>query len=316
MIHLLFVRVALVAMLCLQAKAEPSSHEAKYSSYTLKADEFWRINLPRGQRFDASGLALDRAGQLFTVSDRSSSVWRISMLTNGTASVSPWPNCFSEMQLEPFSAEKIGRYDVEGIAFDPEGHIFICEESNRWILEFNPGGAKVTRLPFDWAQVSRYFSKDLNSSFEGLAIGDGKLYVANERNSARIIVVDLATQKITADFAPHPRKIGFGPLHYSDLSWYQGFLYVLCRHQQCIIKVNPTTGKALAEYAYRTLETAAEHAYFTEYPTGLMEGLAVDDKYFWLATDNNGKARKADRKDTRPTLFRCARPDVPQRAQP
>lgn len=315
MIYRLFAWVGLMAALC-SPMAGTCAAETKYGDYTLKAAQYWRIDLPQGQRFDASGLALNRAGQLFTVSDRSSSVWRLSMQTNGTATVTAWPNCFTALQLAPFAKEKIDRYDIEGIAFDPEGRIFICEESNRWILEFNPGGAKVTRLPLDWSKVSRYFSKDLNSSFEGLAIGDGRLYVANERNEARLIVVDLATQKVVNDFAPKPRALWFGPLHYSDLSWHKGFLYVLCRHQQCIMKVDPANGKAVAEYGYRSLETAPEHAYFTEYPTGLMEGLAVDDENFWLVTDNNGKARKADLKDKRPTLFRCARPDVAKKAQP
>jgi hypothetical protein len=40
-----------------------------------------------------------------------------------------------------------------------------------------------------------------------------------------------------------------------------------------------------------------------------MEGLAVDKNYFWLVTDNNGWVRKKFPDDSRPTLFKCARPD-------
>jgi hypothetical protein len=41
-----------------------------------------------------------------------------------------------------------------------------------------------------------------------------------------------------------------------------------------------------------------------------MEGLAVDRDYFWLCTDNNGLSRKKYPGDTRPTLFKCRRPDA------
>jgi hypothetical protein len=40
-----------------------------------------------------------------------------------------------------------------------------------------------------------------------------------------------------------------------------------------------------------------------------MEGLAVDENQFWLVTDNNGLGRERYPLDTRPTLFRCPRPD-------
>jgi hypothetical protein len=53
-------------------------------------------------------------------------------------------------------------------------------------------------------------------------------------------------------------------------------------------------------------------AYRTAFPTGTMEGLAVDEKYFWLVTDNNGLGRIKFPRDARPTLFRCPRPKSSQ----
>lgn len=285
--------------------------------YELRADDYWRVTMPNGMRFDTSGLALDAGGRLLTVHDRNPEVWHIQpskrdgSLESHVAGVSMLTNCFTPLQLRPFAHEKIDRYDTEGLSVDSQGRLYTCEEANRWILRFDPSRGVVERLPIDWSTVRRYFSSDANASFEGVAVGDDqRLYVANERNSARIFVVDLRTFEIIDHFAVSPRGSGFDFLHYSDLCWHRGFLYVLCRHQYVILKVDPSTHRVLAEYRYKKLENSPEHRYQSRYPTGIMEGLAVDDQNFWLLTDNNCETRKQDPKDRRPTLFRCLRPDT------
>jgi hypothetical protein len=62
-------------------------------------------------------------------------------------------------------------------------------------------------------------------------------------------------------------------LHYSDLSWFKGHLFVLLRHHQVILEVDPATRDVLAEYNYHAIEDAPQHAYHKAYPTGTMEGL-------------------------------------------
>lgn len=280
------------------------------AQYTLQAEKVWQINLPGGERFDASGLLLTPAGDLLTVNDRGPTLYRIEFLPQGTAAnVIPLPNCFTPEQLAPFAKEKIGgHYDCEGIAQDPQGRLYICEEANRWILRFDPKANRVERLPIDWTPVTNYFSTDLNASFEGIAIGNGKLYVANERTHPVIIVVDLRSLKIIDHFQVYPQKFSLFGTHYSDLSWYQGKLFVLCRQHRIVLQVDPETHAVLAEYDYRELEDRL--GYYKPLPVsvGIMEGLAVDRDYFWLCTDNNGLARSSAPKDTRPTLLKCPRP--------
>src|SRR4029079_768927 len=110
------------------------------------------------------------------------------------------------------------------------------------------------------------------------------------------------------DFVVRPRRRPEGDVHYSDLSWFDGALFVLLRLDQTILKVDPVTHEVLAEYDYRAIENDPAHRYFF-IPIGLMEGLAVDRDFFWLATDNNGLARAYRPLDKRPTLFKCPRPD-------
>lgn len=286
-----------------------------FKRHVLKAAQSWQLNLPPGEdRFDASGLLRLPDGGLLTVSDRGAGLYRIKFL-DGTnaADLLRLPNCFTPAQLAPFAREKVGRYDCEGIARDGQGRLYLCEEANRWILRFDPKGETVKRLEIDWSPVEKYFHPtDRNASFEGIAIHGDTLYVANERQQGRIIVVDLATLKVVDDFVVRPSTSNARDIHYSDLSWFDGSLFVLLRESRCVLQVRPDTKKVLAEYSFGDLEMEPDSIYFNRYPTSTMEGLAVDAQFIWLCTDNNGRARVKFPKDIRPTLFKCPRPDQKQ----
>ena len=291
-----------------------TQNDAGFRRYTLRADHIWRMNLPHDQRFDASGLFLEKSGALLTESDQRIGVYRIVFSqSNDSVDLEQIPDCFTESQLAPLAAEKFGHYDCEGVTEDSQGRIYLCEEANRWILRWDPKTKIVARLDIDWTPVKRYFSSDRNAAWEGIAIDGTTLYVANERKRGRLIVVDLNTLKVKDDFvAPASHSIWYDA-HYSDLCWFDGALYALLREDHVILKINPTTHLVLAEYDFAGMENDPDAAYYKVVPlvTGVMEGLAVDKDYFWLCTDNNGLSRKHHPGDTRPTLFRCRRPDAP-----
>ena len=295
------------------ATARPKAKApAPWPRYALEAAQIRQLNLPNGERFDASGLCFAPNGDLLTVSDRGPSVYRIEFIADtNAADVVKLPDCFTPEQLAPFSAEKTGRYDCEGVAADELGRLYLCEEENRWILRWDPLSRRVERLKIDWSPVQKYFSPtDHNASFEGITIGGGRLYVANEREQGRIIVVDLRTLKVTDDFEVRSSVVSFWGPHYSDLCWFRGELFVLMREDHVILRIEPRSHRVLAEYDFRALEFAPENKYRLVLPfVGVMEGLAVDDHDFWLVTDNNGLGRARYPRDTRPTLFRCPRPD-------
>jgi hypothetical protein len=271
----------------------------------LSAEEFWRIDLPEGRRMDASGLMwVD--GKLLMVADGNPTLFEVELGSTNTAHVKR-TDIFTSAQLAPFVAGKKGRFDFEGLARDDAGRIYACEEANRWVFRFDPTTKKVERLEIDWAPAQKYFSGDGNASFEGIAVGGGKLWLANERERARVIEVDLETLKVVSDFAAEPSSWALFT-HYSDICWFEGHLFLLLRHHRVILEIEPTTRDVLAEYNYSAMEEAAEHRYLRAYPTGTMEGLTVDKDYFWLLTDNNGFGRQQDQADRRPTLFKCKRP--------
>jgi hypothetical protein len=281
---------------------------AKWPVYDLKADQAWKINLPRSENFGASGLLFLTNGDLLTLKDSGPTLYKVLLpgITN-SVSLEPLTNCFTPLNMGHLSPHN-GRYDSEGIATDDQGRLYICEEGNRWILRCDPKTGRVEQLPIDWAPVKSFFSSDRNSSFEGIAIGNGVLYAANERSDAVIIEVDLKTLAVTTNFVVRPRTSSLlGVLHYSDLSWFEGKLWVLCRHHYVVLEVDPATREVLAEFKFREIENDLN--YKTLLPTGAMEGLAIDKDYIWLVTDNNGLGPVDAPNDLRPTLVRCKRPD-------
>lgn len=274
--------------------------------FTLAADDFWRVRAPGNARFDASALAW-REGKLLTLNDRGPELYEV-VLGNEHEAELRKTAVLTVAAMTKASPRKMGRFDCEGLALDEEGNLYISEESQRQIFRLAPGGGKVEALPIDWAAARKYFTGGANASFEGVAAGAGKLYVANERENPRVLVVDLATLKLEETFAVDSAGFALGGPQYGDLAYFEGRLFVLDRNHRCILEVDPGTKKVAAEYAFGAMELSEEHAYVTQYPTGTMEGLAVDEKYFWLITDNNGLGRFKARGDIRPTLFRCARP--------
>ena len=292
----------------LRHSPEASSHTAESivtRRYVLHADRQISLNAPG---FQASGLLQTTTGDLLTINDRGPTLYRVAFRSGAhSAEVVPVTDCFTASQVAPFTPQPPQHLDCEGIAQDPLGRLYICEEGQRWILRCDPASGTVERLSVDWTPVAKSFSSDGNASFEGIAIGDGKLYVANERSDPLIIVVDLTSLRIIDSFVIQPLTPSFlGILHYSDLSWHNGHLFVLCRHHRVVLEADPATHQVLAEYDYREIEDSL--GYRTRYPTGLMEGLAVDDNTVWLVTDNNGLPRANG--DTRPTLIHCPRLDL------
>jgi hypothetical protein len=273
--------------------------------FTLAADAFWRLNPPKKERFDASGLTILN-GKLLTVNDRGPQLYEIRLGPNNGAELIPTRH-FPFQAVAKASAKRASSFDCEGLAL-ANGFLYLSEESQRSIFRVSTNGGPVELLQIDWGPVSRYFKGGVNASFEGVAVGGGKLFVANERDQPRIMVVDLDSLKVVDSFFVDALGFALGGPHYSDLTYFEDRLFVLNRNHRCILEVNPATKKVEAEYSFGQMEIAEDHAYVTEYPTGTMEGLAVDAEYFWLVTDNNGQGRFADRADKRPTLFRCKRP--------
>ena len=293
---------------CATKKIPPSTD---WPTYTLRAVQTTLLTPPTVKSFDASGLLFMPDGSLITIGNtHAATPYRIDFGPDfREAKLVALTNYFPSNAIAVITEGRSGRLDCEGLAMDPQGRLYLCGERERWILRSDSAG-RVEKLPIDWKPVQKYFSTvDPNASFEGIAIGNGHLYVANERNSPVIIDVDLNSLKVKRDFVVYPHKSSLLGLHYSDLCWFENKLWVLCRQHYVVLKVDPASLQVLAEYDYRELENRL--SYRTGLPLGIMEGLALDSEYIWLVTDNNGDDRKGAPGDKRPTLLKCRRPDLP-----
>jgi hypothetical protein len=271
--------------------------------FTLSADAFWQLNVK--ERFDASALTFYK-GKLLTINDRDGAVYEVFPGTNSVAEVKR-TDLFSRRELTKAAPKRSPRYDCEGLAVDESGHLYLSEESQRIAYKLSPQG-RLEAIAIDWSPVRQFFGADVNASFEGIAVAGDRLYLANERSAARVVVVDLKAREVRDSFFVDSTGFAFGGPHYTDLAFADGHLFILNRNHRCVFEVEPETKRVLAEYSFAQMELDKAVAYFTDYPTGTMEGLAIDGDYFWMITDNNGKGRIADAADSRPTLFRCKRP--------
>jgi len=280
------------------------------AEYKLVPDASWTLR-PPGGRFDASGLVRLPDGRLLTVNDKEPGVFEIRFgQSAGLADLVPWNN-LPPSAFKPLTPGRDLPWDLEGIAVDADRNIYLSEENSRWILRQRASGGPLERLPIDWSPVAKWFSTtDRNASFEGVAVGGGRLWVANERSVGRILELDLATLAIVGDFRVAPPGVTAEDVHYTDLCWFDGQLWVLCREERRVLQVDPRTHAVLASFSYFDVEMDDRYAYRHILPYGFFEGLSVDADSIWLLIDNNGFARKSDAKDTRPQLFRCPRPDL------
>ena len=278
-------------------------------TYTLKAAQIWRLDCDKPKRFDASALQRLPDGSLVTLDDKTTRLFRIELTGDTGRLVATEHELFPPRAPRKPGTKAEPRPDPEGLAVDESGTVFVCEESQRRVFRYRPDTKASELLDIDWTPAKRWFSSDMNASWEGIAVGGGKLYLANERSRGRIIVVNAGTLKVERDFQVRPPEVQAADVHYSDLCWHAGQLWVLCRESRCVLQVDANSEKVLASFDYEAIERDPANAYAHPYPYGFVEGLLVETDDLWLIVDNNEFPRVADKNDRRAQLWRCPRPD-------
>lgn len=307
-VPILFLGMVL-RLLAVEPAATPGTTST--NSFELTPDGRWLMQ-PGSGRYDASALLRLPDGRLLTVNDKEVPPCVIVFGTNHMTRLVPERSWFPMDAVRSAAGRPRYAPDIEGLAIDDQGRLYICTEGPRWIFRTDPDGRSVERLPIDWTPVQRWFStNDANASWEGIAVGGSRLYLANERSTGRIVEVDLSTFKVVHDFQVAPHGNTSADVHYSDLSWFAGELWVLCRDVRKILRVAPATRSVIAEYDFAAAELSPQNIYLTALPYGFAEGLSVDATHFWVAFDNNGMPRRSAPTDFRPLLLRFPRPDRP-----
>ena len=290
---------------------------SRASPRPLRLLQTWSLQPPTSERFDASGLLLQTNGSLLTLNDKRAGLYRIILPPTGTvASLIRLPGAFEPEALDAAVGRKARNYDLEGLAEDDQGRWYTCEESTRLVFRYDPRNQQTDVLRFDWSPVKRWFSRDGNASWEGLAVHGETLYLANEREVGRIVVASLGTGAVTGSFSVAPPDRPARDVHYSDLCWYGDHLWVLCRESHCVVQVNPQSERVVAAFDYSHIESDPKYGYLNPLPYGFVEGLALAPDALWLVVDNNGIGRISNPKDSRPSLWKCEIPAARTKAEP
>jgi hypothetical protein len=250
-----------------------------------------------------SGLTLWQ-GELYSVSDKhDAEIYKIE-LVNDTAYFRTF---FSFQAASPLYDDRL---DFEGITCDPQGNFFLVSETQYQILKLDPRTSQVEWIGpnLKEAGVNAGLFQKKNANLEGICyLGENSFVLCAERQPRGMLELLLM---------PYPEKIEVFRLDqsrfqlqadrlpdFSDLYYFNNELYALQRNAELIstidMKNGYTEGRA---FSFAHLFEQDEFKY-TDMRFGLAEGLAVDDRYFYIILDNNDDARLLNPDDRRPLLF-------------
>ena len=202
------------------------------------------------------------------------------------------------MRGETHLKDEDRRFDLEGLAVCGD-KIYLANERVRQVIEVD-AKSRVSVLSLDLSGYADLWAGGANAGLEGITVdcATGTMYLAKERDPRGLMVVDLASGKVTVapDIAPSDRAgqqvinpfSGQGLLtitaDFSDLAFDGGYLYAIERNSYEIAKIDPKTFAVVARVSYFETE---KPLYETGEPFGIGEALALTPDTIILGTDNN-----------------------------
>lgn len=248
------------------------------------------VNYPK--EFDLSG-AVDVDGNIWIVNDNPGSVYAYKIEIQ--------PSNFSVVDSVEIS--QLADPDIEGLDYCPEtGILFTDEMQNKaYSIRSEIFDKDLVKLSEGWGS---------NKGLEGIAIDcDSKtLYLAKEREPRLIISYDLEQGKVNnTGFEDSKGDI-------SDLKYENGFLYVLERNDNMIVKLKANTMEVISRVSYKKTCSHRDGKLYSNSKYGMAEALLLTPEEIWLGLDNNGLPFSEHAKNTyglsgnNPVIIRFKRP--------
>jgi hypothetical protein len=256
-----------------------------------------------------SGLTI-RNDTLFTVSDKHDSViYRVEL--QDTAAI-----------LIPYLTFRIpdpsgkGWFDFEGITCDDSGNFYIVSETRFRILRVSAREdiAWITPDLKPYGEAVGLFQV-FNAYPEGIArTGVNQFVIAAERQPRGLLEIEIGKTNVSVNAykfeeVKFPFAEGRSP-DFADLFCYKDTLYALERNAFVVSQLIKENGQYRQGRgcSYEHIEND-EALLYNDTRFGLAEGLCIDDRYIYIALDNNGDARRTNPNDTRPLLLILERPE-------
>lgn len=256
---------------------------------------------------EVSGITLDKEKLLF-VSDNKEDQYLYQLtrkdsktyLTKAVTKINDFKG-FQEYYYSTILSLKGGRWlkspwDLEGIS-KCEDQFYLVNEQAREVVVLNDSKKELSTLDINFNPAFKELGVKLediptNAGFEGIAIdcNNKTLYIAQERNPRGIFIYDLKTLQYRGLIKTAPQKSTQISPDYSDIFFYNNFLYVLEKNEWKILKVDPKTKEKVDEYSFeKNPMINLRKLYKTDEPYGLAEALYITEDEIIIGIDNNKK---------------------------
>ena len=263
------------------------------------------------KKVELSGMAL-KDGDLFLIGDKLKDhyIYKAEVNKNNLM-LKPYIN-FKELSgYYPFLLKTIfsrqgGRFikyplDLEGITYCDDTWYLVNEQA-RQIIKIQNNQIEV--LDVNFSKIFEQIGYSLpemktNAGLEGIAIdcNNGIIYLAQEREPRKIIVLNLTSLKLV-DFFDIPAIRDDYP-DFSDLYFENNHLYILERNHYLITKIDPTNKKIIQRISFSNLDNfQLKSLYKTTKKFGMAEGLTMDRKSIYICLDNNKTKLSEEAKNT------------------
>jgi len=208
-------------------------------------------------------------------------------------------------------ADGAGRLDYEGVACDALRNFYIVSESRSRILQVTPDGSNALWYspPLEDAGLEAGLLRSANAGFEGIAMtAPNRFVLCAEREPRGIMEVNLDVDPMeTMAYQCGRPAYELQPgrsADFTDLCVFGDSLYALVRNAHAVVVLRAEGGRYVESgtWSYGFAENDIRYQY-VDMKYGKAEGLAVDAQQVCIIIDNNGMARRSDRKDCRPLLF-------------
>lgn len=251
-----------------------------------------------------SGLCLHR-GVLYSVSAASDgTVYRISF-GDGTARMEPHIRFEAPSGAAPML--------FEGITVDADGNFHLASKAHARVLRVTPEGE--ARWHFDSVLEGGRgggLFKNPKAYVDGITILDnGNFLLAAGRQPRGLIEVDgrggevVRVQSMNRTRFSNRLSILRRP-DWTGLHRHGGAVFALFRNANMVVRLerdgNGDFHESEDAWSFRHVEESGEFRY-DDLRHGKAEGLAMDDRYFYVILDNKRRPRAVDQSDRRPLLF-------------
>jgi hypothetical protein len=200
--------------------------------------------------------------------------------------------------------------DLEGIVWYRDS-FFVVDERDRYIYKIKDNSS-VERVQHDIGAYNKRmdlsFSLNANAGFEGIAIDPEKrvFFIANERERAIIYLLRMRGNNLYAfDHIIMDDVLKIKGFDVSDLFFERGFLYLIYRKENRIIKLDPYKKTAMKSLSYLKL---ARGLYEHKQSRGFAEGLYMTERDIFLLLDSGGKRMVGRSDDGNGALIIMKRP--------